>query len=263
MNIYGVDFSGAVDAGRKIWIAGGQADADGLHLSICLQAAALPGGSIKRDPALAALRTFITAQTEAAFGLDFPFSLALPELPYATWSEFARRFPEDYPEPAALLGRNARRLTDHEAKTPFAPGNLRLYRQTYYGLRDLLAPLVAADAARVVPMQPPTPGKPLLAEICPASTLKRLGLYAPYKGQSAAHRTQRERILRHLQRRGLTLEAGIEALLLEDAEGDALDSAIAAFTTADCAQRGAFHQPDQPPYTLEGRVYVGQWDVLI
>lgn len=256
MRVYGVDFSGAADAGRKIWIAGGVWQDSHLYVDTCSQAAHLPGGGLARDPAIAALRMFIVAQKDAAFGLDFPFSLARPDIPYSTWDEFARHFCDDYPEPAAVLGKNSRRQTDREAKTPFAPGNLRLYRQTYYGIHDLLAPLVMADVARVVPMQAPAPGKPILAEICPASTLKALGLYAPYKGKSAAHRAQRQDLLGALQPLGLTVDPGLHAMLVDDADGDALDSAIAAFTTAACARRGAFHQRDVPPYTLEGRVYL-------
>jgi hypothetical protein len=260
MNVYGVDFSGAVDAGRKIWIAGGEVEGGALHLTTCLQAADLQGGALAREEALTALGHFIALQTDAAFGLDFPFSLAQSDIPYATWLKFVHRFPADYPAPTAVLGKNARRQTDREAKTPFAPGNLRLYRQTYYGIRDLLAPLLIADAARVVPMQVPAPGKPIVAEICPASTLKRLGLYTPYKGKTEVHQGQRQHILRALEGYGLSVEAGLEPHLIEDTEGDAIDSAIAAFTTANCAARGVFHQPDEPPYILEGRVYVGEWN---
>jgi hypothetical protein len=256
MQVYGVDFSGAVDAGRKIWIAGGVWQGGHLHIDTCVQAAHLPGGAFARDLAIAALRAFIATHTDAAFGLDFPFSLAQSDIPYPTWDEFARRFSDDYPNPAALLGKNSRRQTDREAKTPFAPGNLRLYRQTYHGIRDLLAPLMIADAARVVPMQAPVPGKPILAEICPASTLKAFKLYAPYKGTSAAHRVQREALLGALHSLGLTVAPGLQPMLVDDEDGDALDSAIAAFTTAACARRGAFYQPHFPPYTLEGRVYL-------
>ncbi len=53
---YGVDFSGAEDAGRKIWITRGEATPKGLAIEQCLPAEALPGGGIAREPALLALR---------------------------------------------------------------------------------------------------------------------------------------------------------------------------------------------------------------
>jgi hypothetical protein len=52
-----------------------------------------------------------------------------------------------------------------------------LFRQTCFGIRSVLAPLVRDGLVSVVPMQRPAADKPWLLEICPASTLKARNLY--------------------------------------------------------------------------------------
>lgn len=265
---YGVDFSGAVDAGRKIWIAAITAENDRLRVIDCRQALELPGGAVGREGAIAALRHFITRQSDTdesgtRFGLDFPFSLHRSLIRHPTWEPFARQFADDFPTAQALyeagqaariaLGSPLQRRTDVEARTPFPPHNLRLFRQTYYGIRDLLAPLIADDAARVLPMQPAAAGKPSLIEICPAVTLKRLGLYVSYKGKTPAHAANRERLVTAFETLGLVISPPVRTLLLSDPEGDALDSVIAAFATARIPPQILI--TDDPVYQLEGMVY--------
>ncbi len=169
--VHGVDFSGAVNAGNAIWIAGGAVTVRGLELEDCRPASALPSGTRKRDGALAALRIWIAAQGEAAIGLDFPFGLPWPLLRgYGSWEAFLRAFPSRHESPEAFRahcrarsgGRELRRETDLAARTPFSPYNLRMYRQTWHGICDVLAPLVAAQAVCVPPMQPLQAGKPWL-----------------------------------------------------------------------------------------------------
>ncbi len=58
-----------------------------------------------------------------------------------------------------------------------------LFRQTYYGVLDLLKPLVRTKKASILPMQEAMPGLPRLIEICPASTLKAHNCYSSYKGR--------------------------------------------------------------------------------
>ena len=70
-----------------------------------------------------------------------------------------------------------KRKTDEETSTPFSPYNLRMFRQTYFGIKDILAPLVIDKIACVLPMQQPEQYKPWIIEICPASTLKNLNPY--------------------------------------------------------------------------------------
>lgn len=262
--VHGVDFSGAADAGRHIWIASGTIDGDALRIEECRRAESLPGAGRRRDQSLAALRAFIAGERGAAIGLDFPFSLPLSLVGAGTWEAFTRAFVARYAHPDAFKraclalagGRELRRLTDVEARTPFSPYNLRLYRQTYSGIRDLLAPLAQVGAACVVPMQPPRPGLPWLLEVCPASTLKRAGLYRSYKGRSGEHRAARERILAGIESPGtVAIPAPLRQVMLDDTGGDALDSLIAAVATARAVRDPHFPGPRDSRYTLEGRVY--------
>jgi hypothetical protein len=273
--IYGVDFSGAKDAGRRIWIARGVSQGDSLRIDACYRTDALPGSGRKRAECLVALRDFTAGQKASAFGFDFPFGLPRPLVEGKRgWEDFVLSFPDDYPNPDAFRGlcreaaggRELKRITDVESKTPFSPYNLRLYRQTYFGIRDVLYPLVQDQLACVLPMQADVdrasdacPDRPWILEICPASTLKREGLYRPYKGRSDVHRLAREWVLDQLDaREAVCVPAdGLRSMILDDRGGDALDSVIAALATYRALRDP---QPiaveDSAAYALEGFVYV-------
>jgi hypothetical protein len=188
--IFGVDFSGATDAGKKVWIACGVNEGTRLCIVECMRGDTLPGSAAGRERCLAALRDLIAAESACAFGLDFPFGLPRVLVAQADWKDFILSFPTMYPDAEAFRqacrsaaeGREHRRLTDRQSRTPFSPYNLRLYRQTYFGLREVLYPLVRDRQAAVLPMQRPCRDKAWVLEICPASTLKREGLYPSVQG---------------------------------------------------------------------------------
>ncbi|HUT32642.1 MAG TPA: phosphoribosylformylglycinamidine cyclo-ligase [Planctomycetota bacterium] len=264
--IYGIDFSGALDAGRKIWITGATGDEGVLRVEQVLRGDELPGSASSRPACLTALRDFIGTQKDAVLGLDFPFSLPFRVLPSGSWEEFVLSFGGRYGDEShfrescrrAGQGAELRRVTDTEAGTPFSAYNLRLYRQTYFGIHDVLCPLVRDKAACVLPFHEPKPGTPWLLEICPASTLKRLKLYAPYKGKGPALQEGRERIVEALEAKGLLAFAMPELRdrLVRNTGGDALDSALAAVATFRAVSDPEF--PDgagHGAYLLEGYVY--------
>lgn len=278
--IYGVDFSGAAKAGNKIWITSGVIEGEALRVEACHRAADLPGSGQDRDRCLAALRGLIRREESSAFGLDFPFGLPRSLVKEDRWEDFVSVFPHHYPDPetfrdacrAAADNSELKRVTDRESHTPFSPYNIRLYRQTYFGIRDVLGPLlrpapsasevagVRDHQACVLPMQPALPGRPWMMEICPASTLKREGLYGygPYKGKGGEHYVARGRILEAIEEMApLSLPASLRTMILDDPGGDALDSVVAAF-----AVLRALRDPDglavgsNEAYALEGYVYV-------
>jgi len=176
-------------------------------------------------------------------------------------------FPDSYPSADALRaacrqavgGRELKRITDRASHAPFSPYNIRLYRQTYYGIRDLLHPLVRDRAVSVLPMQEPQPDKPWLLEICPASTLKKRGLYqSSYKGRGEQKREARVRIVEALERQeDVLVPRDTRTGLIEDSGGDALDSVVAALAVSE-----ALRHPDFPTvehhraYAVEGYIYV-------
>ncbi|MGQ9907213.1 MAG: hypothetical protein ACUVS2_00110 [Candidatus Flexifilum sp.] len=256
-SVVGVDFSGGIDAGRKIWLAEGQISNGQVHLLGLRRASELAGGVVDRDRAIAALRDWIAALPGGTLiGCDFPFSLARSMIRHDSWDAFAAAFGSDYPQAEALFaaGRAAGspyRQTDREARTPFAPCNLRIYRQTYYGIRDLLAPLAATGQARILPFHDPASDLPGLIEVCPASLLKARGWYIPYKGPD--RRPARARLLDRLIEHDLIIPAPFHDAVLDDPEGDALDSVIAAVCAAHATESIA--QPVDALSRLEGRVY--------
>ncbi len=261
--ILGVDFSGAGDAGRKIWIAQARIAKGRLNVEACDSAATLFGCAPAAEPTHRALVEFLREAGACAVGCDFPFSLHAAMVPGRDWGVFLARFPRRYPTPEAFYREShrrwgeARRACDRAARTPFAPNNLRLYRQTYHGLRDVLLPLVAARAACVLPLQRPRAGVPWLLECCPASALKRLGLYLPaYKGAGRERARRRSGILWTLECRGdlVPLSACLRRTLVAQAGGDALDSLIAAWI----AFQALLHPPPPAPpdwEPVEGYVF--------
>jgi hypothetical protein len=264
--VYGVDFSGAADAGRRIWITRGVIDGDCLRIEDCHRGADLPGSGMERDRCLAALRDFIVKERAGAFGLDFPFGLPRRLVEEASWLEFVLSFPKRHHSPeafreacrAATGGAELKRVTDRETGTSFSPYNLRLYRQTYFGIHDVLAPLVRERSAWALPMQSPVTDRPWLLEICPASTLKHESLYWPYKGKTREHHQGRQRILEAIvEGAHLSLSSSLGAMILEDVGGDALDSVVAAIAVSRAFRESRNLAPGMgDAYSLEGFVFV-------
>lgn len=261
MKLLGVDFSAAADAGRALWVAEGRLRAGIVEVTALRPARELPGGGLARAAALAALRAYIAEQGEALVGIDAPNSLPRA-LVTQNWRRWLAGFAALHPTPEAFRdacrvatgGRELRRASDLAARTPFAPWNLRLYRQTWHAVAAVYAPLVEAGAVTVAPFQPPLPGKPRLAEICPASTLKHLGLYRPYKGRAAGLPAARGAILEAIRAATpLRLPKPLARRALEDSGGDALDAVIALAAAARCQLAGRFgaHEPRH-----EGEVFV-------
>jgi len=238
--IYGIDFSGAKKAGKKIWIAEGIVEDNRLRIKECFRAADLPNSSSDRDDSLISLRNFIRDKGPAILGFDFPFGLPGVFVGKAKWENwvvsFEKRFgpdPDDFRRFCLRIsdGKELKRVTDQEAGTPFSSYNLRLYRQTYFGIRDILSPLVKRQEVSVLPMQEPLPKKPWLVEVCPASTLKKLGMRISYKGKGAKYRLGRKTILSTIKTQGqVDVPAKIRSRAIGDAEGDALDGIIATFS---------------------------------
>lgn len=236
--LFGVDFSGAIDAGRHIWITEARRlPSRELVVERCSALEDSPGSPRDRDAALSALRAIAANIPDSLWGFDFPMSVPVETLGGRSWREFLASIPRQFPTPESFRahciaeagGRELRRATDRDSQTPFSPYNLRMYRQTFHGLAGVVAPLVLAGRVAVAPFQPAVPGFPTFVEICPASTLKRMGLYQPYKGTRRSHATQRRRIASEIESRcGLRfLLARDRRRMLADARGDALDSLVA------------------------------------
>ncbi|HKI99417.1 MAG TPA: DUF429 domain-containing protein [bacterium] len=263
-HIVGVDFSGAGQAGRKVWVTLAQPAGDNLRVTDVRRAAGLPGGAAARTPALAALVAWLRAMGPAAVGLDFPFGLHRSLVPERSLRAFVAAFRAHYADAQAFrvamraAGRSERdlkRACDLEARTPFAPHNLRVYRQTWHGIAEVLAPLCAAGAC-LLPMEPPQPGRLWLLEACPASALKARDWYHPYKGRGATHREARAELLRRVEAEGVAVPRSRRAALLDDAEGDALDSVLCTWIAWRAVRDpAALLPPLSAEHGVEGYVY--------
>ncbi len=266
--IYGVDFSGAKDAGKWIWISKGIADGECLLIKRCFRAVDLPGSGKEPEKCLPALRDYVARHARALFGFDFPFGLPKELVKQTRWEEFILAFPSEYRSANDLRricfskagNRELKRLTDLQNRAPFSPYNIRVYRQTYYGITKIIYPLVRDDLGCILPMQRPKRGKPWVLEVCPASTLKSEGLYGVYKNRrhSGDQSHVRYHILSSIQATGqlkLAKEDMID-LILADCRGDALDSLVAAFVAFRTLKKGIEDQRLNCEYEIEGFIFV-------
>lgn len=233
MTVYGIDFSGARDAARRTWITGLDGDAVSW---------------VKRESELGEALADFVARVQCLVGIDAPLGLPA-ELMDSGWEAWARGFTERYATPGEFredcqrrAGRERKRATDKEAKAPFAAWNLRIYRQTWRVMHEIVSPLLRGGKLVVVPQHAPRPGTTALMEVCPASTLQRLGIRVPYKGPGPDLRAARERLAK---------EFGAPDVAVDDPGGDALDSVIAARVTADAVRLGDWTEP----VPGEGRIY--------
>ena len=260
-HVAGVDFSGARDAGKHIWIAEGMPTPNGVRIDALTRADALPAGGASFDSAMTGLCDHVAGLTDSIIGFDFPFSIPAELIGQTTWPAFVRDFARRYPTPqdfrdhcrARTGGRELKRITDVEAKVPWCAYNLRLYRQTWAGIRHVLAPVVCGKRARIIPIQTVKDGLPVIAEICPASFLKRENLYFPYKGRGPELQQARSKILTELARRKylVAVRGKLRRTMVEDIGGDALDATLSAI----CAAQVTDVVPRSRADRLECRVY--------
>ena len=265
----GIDFSASSkEGGRRTWVAEAAAGGSGLDITWLLPAASLPGSGRDRDTMLPALRRYLAGAGNSLIGLDFPFSLPVALMDGEDWPAFAAQFRTRFADPEAFRdwcrnrsnGREWRRRCDIEARTPFAAYNLRIYRQTYWGIVAVLAPLVGEQRADVAPVAFRETDQdtdiPTLAEICPASTLKRLGCYGSYKGAKQEHWRARQGIIERLALEGCRISPSMSDQAVEDRGGDALDALVGCFTAWRIRRDGVVLTPRDEVDRVEARVFV-------
>jgi hypothetical protein len=294
--VFGVDFSAASDAGRHIWICRAHPGSAGIRVESVDPLVKLPGGARDRESSLASLVQKVLEAPRSAWGFDFSFGLPVELLASdetAAASGWERQL-------AALTawadademrrwcrkragGRELRRQTDEEASTPFSPYNLRIYRQTYHGIRDVLRPLWGRPDVAILPMDALPAGGPAeaegrlpfnvgrpgsrvphiyLMETCPASLLRQLG-YLPelsrYKGEAGWRAERRAAILGRLIEAGLVRPVGhgLRSRIVDDVHGDALDAVLAAVASWR-GYRDYDHGEirENQRYAVEGHVYL-------
>jgi len=273
VTVVGVDWSGARDAWSKIWGATLTFDADAKPTLVAL---VRPLAADATDPTK--LVDWVHAQSFDVAGFDFCFGVAteqLARLDRAIGSRFSSA-PEVRPnEIGALLTSRSKamdadafrsasapeghRVTDERMQSPFRPTNLRMYRQTYWGLR-LLGSLQSERYA-FVPWDVPSPGKPVVVEVLPRNVVRWLVPdAASYKAENVVDRpaclSTRMEILRDVKEATrLRFDEKQSRAIADDHEGDALDAVLAALAAAHALASGFPRPDDLAAARREGWIY--------
>jgi hypothetical protein len=247
-SIYGVDFSGAALAGRNIWIAHARPSRYGRLRLIALNSLESLARTAERAPALAHLVGMIAASREALWGMDFPFGLPIEifndgvgwmnQLNHLRgWTGGPSELGRWCLAQAKAIGRemHIRRATDKIARTPFDCYHYRIIYQTFHGMRDVLLPLSKLPRTTVLPFQYGRLGTAdrVVAEACPSSTLKRLGLpHQNYKQPAGGRLTRRRRATRRAilagMSRHIAIPPSLVRVMMRNPGGDAIDAVVAA-----------------------------------
>ena len=177
----GIDWSGAAKAGKKVWAAriefGGTA---GSRLTFVQR----PFSHKPKAADVAAdFAGWLQTQRLDVAGLDFCFGVsrehALEGMLTDGPSTLGPWLAKHYPTPERFkvaLGREIKRKTDRDRNSPFAPTNLRMYRQTYWGIRAL------SGVRPILPWNPVGPRA--VVEILPAHIVSKLCPRCRYKGRT-------------------------------------------------------------------------------
>ncbi|MBL9150391.1 MAG: hypothetical protein JNM94_17025 [Phycisphaerae bacterium] len=230
MILHGVDFSGADGGGAA-------------KIRIVERDFAKPRGPIvsrgraDRRGLLRQIRERATDGRRHVWRIDAPFSLPIETLdefhvPH-DWMAMAR-WMRDFGSPRgwrhdirSVSRREPKRECDRAERTPMAPMNLRVFKQTWTLIAEVLLPL-AEEGVRIEPVMPGDPtAATTICEGCPASTLHRFGWPTrAYKGGGDPPALVRESIVASLRRDGMTIPDALAAEAIADTEGDLLDAMI-------------------------------------
>ena len=241
--LFGVDFSASKQAGQLTWVCEVQKHPNNLLAVLsCRSLQTYSTVRLNRDTAFDQLVQLMTTTGPSLWGLDSSLSLPTRLLDTSTsWKDWATGLTSLYPTPEAFKhaclekshGKEWKRYCESSNRTPFASYNLRHYRQTYYGLTAIIAPLLKTGRLHVLPQQSSdiAAHETNLIEVCPASHLKKLDCYLSYKGNSPAHYQARASLLSRLEkhyRLQWPIEPDLRNTILNNTPGDALDALISA-----------------------------------
>lgn len=227
MLIHGVDFSGAdSDGAAKIRVASRRLDGPRE-----VQAAPRCG---RRGLLEAMLRAAARGEPQL-WRIDAPFALPIETLEahsigggWIAMAEWMRGFGSARAWRSGLRDRSRReprRACDLALRTPMAPMNLRIFKQTWTLVCEVLLPLAKAGV-RLEPFG--GGGAVTVAEGCPASLLQLRGWpHRGYKGRGEPPRRLRQEILERLrEEERLAIGQEIAAEAIDDEEGDLLDALL-------------------------------------
>ena len=223
--IHGVDFSGARSGGGDKIVVATKTPASEV--------------SIERGVSRAQLLQKIIASSEqdapSLWRIDAPFSLpvsvfemhgiALDWLALAQWMD-GFESPREWRRVLRAVDRKEKKRTcDREARTPMAPMNLRVFKQTWTAVCEVLLPLAQAGV-HLAPIHV-TGSSAIVSEGCPASVLRRFG-ESPrgYKGATDLNEERRVFLCELLEVWGVPLDERLRTSAINDADGDVIDALL-------------------------------------
>jgi hypothetical protein len=223
--VHGVDFSGADSGGSAKIVVASRHD-DGPV-------------TIRRGLDRSRLRRMIRDSAETSsldlWRIDAPFSL--PEVVYerhgiepewlalAHWMDSFESAREWRRALRAVNRKEPKRACDRAARTPMAPMNLRVFKQTWTVVCEILLPL-AEDGLHIAPVHV-TDSTSIITEGCPASALAFRGESSRgYKGRDDANQERRLELARRLDDWGVPLSEEDHRAASGDPEGDVLDALL-------------------------------------
>jgi len=233
--LHGVDFSGADGGGAaKIRIA---------ERDLAARSAVRVRGRLDRNGLRRAILESRDDGREHLWRIDAPFGLPLAcfaesrpeglpegELSWRQVAEWMSGFGTAREWRGAMRDssrKEPKRACDREFRTPLAPMNLRVFKQTFTVITEILLPL-ADEGVAIEPVSMPAGGSRVrVCEGCPASILLRKEWPAKgYKGSGEPPRVRREEIIRLLRKDGLEIPSQFAVEAIHDEEGDLLDALI-------------------------------------
>jgi len=247
----GVDWSGSEKAFKKIWCSKIEFGSGGA----CLREVQKPFSSQGPASISSHFAQWLEAQEFDVAGLDFCFglnaqhlqSLALPNLgPVTLGARIVERWstPEAF---RAAVGAERKRETDRLQAAPFAPTNLRMFRQTYWGL-------VALARHREVPPPWKYGVRRNVVEVLPAQVARMIAPGRSYKERTgqAARRALVSEVERACR---LSIADELRSVLIGDPDGDAIDAVLAAIAAGSARAYAFIGAPDSAVGTGEGWIF--------
>jgi len=247
MNFFGIDYSASRFARKKIWISECETEKNKLLIKSTYSLE-----EISNKFTLQKCNTYIydlvKQDKNSIFGFDFSFSIPDFFLKDSSWEDliftFKKRWKTADDFKKDLLkksgGKELKRDTEIESKVPFSTYNLWIYKQTYYGISEIIYPLLESKICNIIPFNKLDKDIPSIMETCPASFLKFISekndLSKHYKGKNKENFENRKLILNLLEK-NFSIKYTSDHLknkILSDTEGDSLDSLLCGV----CAMKG-------------------------
>jgi len=228
--LHGVDFSGADSGGSaKIRIVDRNLRTP--------KDAIVSRGRADRGTLLRLIRESVRDERDHVWRIDAPFALAIETLDAASvpheWLSMAQWMhqfgsPRGWRNELRTISRKEpKRVCDRSEHTPMAPMNLRVFKQTWTLISEVLLPL-AEEGVRIEPVaNVEGHAKVVVCEGCPASVLRRFDWPdRGYKGGGEPPKLVRAEIVSKLKAIGVAISDALTKDAVEDVEGDLLDAML-------------------------------------